>query len=238
MERESFIFYRSFYDSIKGLGDAEFAECMRFLCEYGLNGAEQTGGTLAEVVLKMAKPQIDANNQRRANGAKGGRPKASPSAQEQAVSDRKTDGSETENHRLRDAKPNVNANANANVNVNDNGNENVNVNVSDKQDKPARPRTFKPPSLEEVQEYCKSRQSSVNAERFMDYYTANGWKVGKNSMKDWKAAVRNWERQEAERSENVSGYCRQGASNQKGVSGRAGSESTDAGSEKYDGTVL
>lgn len=73
MERESFIFYRSFYDSIKGLGDAEFAECMRFLCEYGLNGAEQTGGTLAEVVLKMAKPQIDANNQRRANGAKGGR---------------------------------------------------------------------------------------------------------------------------------------------------------------------
>ena len=238
MERDSFVFYRSFYDSIRGLGDAEFAECMRFLCEYGLNGAEQTGGTLAEVVLKMAKPQIDANNQRRANGAKGGRPKASPSAQEQAVSDRKTDGSETENHRLRDAKPNVNANANANVNVNDNGNENVNVNVSDKQDKPARPRTFKPPSLEEVQEYCKSRQSSVNAERFMDYYTANGWKVGKNSMKDWKAAVRNWERQEAERSENVSGYCRQGASNQKGVSGRAGSESTDAGSEKYDGTVL
>ena len=236
MERESFIFYRSFYDSIKGLGDAEFAECMRFLCEYGLNGAEQTGGTLAEVVLKMAKPQIDANNQRRANGAKGGRPKASPSEGEQAVSDRKTDGSETENHRLRDAKPNVNANAN--VNVNDNGNENVNVNVSDKQDKPARPRTFNPPSLEEVQEYCKSRQSSVNAERFMDYYTANGWKVGKNSMKDWKAAVRNWERQEAERSENVSGYCRQGASNQKGVSGRAGSESTDAGSEKYDGTVL
>ena len=37
MERESFIFYRSFYDSIKGLGDAEFAECMRFLCEYGLS---------------------------------------------------------------------------------------------------------------------------------------------------------------------------------------------------------
>ena len=158
----------------------------------------------------------------------GGRPK------------KETSGFESGNHRLRDAKPNVNANANANANanVNDNGNENVNVNVSDKQDKPARPRTFKPPSLEEVQEYCKSRQSSVNAERFMDYYTANGWKVGKNSMKDWKAAVRNWERQEAERSENVSGYCRQGASNQKGVSGRAGSESTDAGSEKYDGTVL
>ena len=53
MERESFIFYRSFYDSIKGLGDAEFAECMRFLCDFGMIGAEQKGGTMSVVVLKM-----------------------------------------------------------------------------------------------------------------------------------------------------------------------------------------
>ena len=58
MERDSFVFYRSFYDSIRGLGDAEFAECMRFLCEYALNDRELEGGTLAEVVLKMAKPQM------------------------------------------------------------------------------------------------------------------------------------------------------------------------------------
>ena len=67
MERESFIFYRSFYDSIKGLGDAEFAECMRFLCEYGLNGAEQTGGTLAEVVLKMRITNGEQTAQRAAD---------------------------------------------------------------------------------------------------------------------------------------------------------------------------
>ena len=36
----------------------------------------------------------------------------------------------------------------------------------------------------------------MDAERFVDYYTANGWKVGKNPMKDWKAAVRNWERKD------------------------------------------
>ena len=36
----------------------------------------------------------------------------------------------------------------------------------------------------------------MDAQRFVDHYTANGWKVGKNSMKDWKAAVRTWERQE------------------------------------------
>lgn len=53
---------------------------------------------------------------------------------------------------------------------------------------------FTPPTLDEVKAYCEERGNNVDAERFIDYYTANGWKVGKNSMKDWKAAVRTWER--------------------------------------------
>ena len=53
---------------------------------------------------------------------------------------------------------------------------------------------FAPPTLEEVKAYCIERGNSVDAQRFIDYYTSNGWKVGKNPMKDWKAAVRNWER--------------------------------------------
>ncbi len=55
---------------------------------------------------------------------------------------------------------------------------------------------FIAPSLSEVEEYCCERGNSVDAEHFIDYYTSNGWKVGKNSMKDWKAAVRNWERRD------------------------------------------
>lgn len=53
---------------------------------------------------------------------------------------------------------------------------------------------FSPPSVEEVRSYCEERKNSVDAERFIDYYTSNGWKVGKNAMKDWRAAVRTWER--------------------------------------------
>ena len=53
---------------------------------------------------------------------------------------------------------------------------------------------FTPPTLEEVKAYCRERNNGVDAERFLDYYTANGWKVGKNPMKDWRAAVRTWER--------------------------------------------
>lgn len=56
---------------------------------------------------------------------------------------------------------------------------------------------FAPPTLDEVQAYCSERGNSVDPERFLDYYTSNGWKVGKNPMKDWKAAVRSWERSDS-----------------------------------------
>lgn len=55
---------------------------------------------------------------------------------------------------------------------------------------------FTAPTIEDVMAYCKERGNRVDPERFIDYYTSNGWKVGKNPMKDWKAAVRTWERRE------------------------------------------
>lgn len=53
---------------------------------------------------------------------------------------------------------------------------------------------FAPPTVEEVRAYCSERGNSVDAQRFVDHYESNGWKVGRNKMKDWKAAVRTWER--------------------------------------------
>lgn len=63
---------------------------------------------------------------------------------------------------------------------------------------------FRPPTLEEVKAYCKERNNGVDAERFVNYYTANGWRVGKNPMKDWKAAVRTWERNEKKEEKHFS----------------------------------
>ena len=61
-------------------------------------------------------------------------------------------------------------------------------------------RTFTKPTIDEIQDYCIERNNNVNANQFYDYYESNGWKVGKNSMKDWKAAVRTWERSEYRKS--------------------------------------
>lgn len=52
---------------------------------------------------------------------------------------------------------------------------------------------FFPPTVKEVAEYCRQRANNVNAVQFVDFYSSKGWMVGKNKMKDWKAAVRTWE---------------------------------------------
>lgn len=57
---------------------------------------------------------------------------------------------------------------------------------------------FAPPTVEDVAAYCRERRNGVDAERFCAYYQANGWKVGRNPMKDWKAAVRTWERDDSQ----------------------------------------
>lgn len=57
-------------------------------------------------------------------------------------------------------------------------------------------RRFTPPSVDEVAAYCRERGNGVDAQRFVDFYASKGWKVGSAGMKDWRAAVRNWERQD------------------------------------------
>lgn len=65
-------------------------------------------------------------------------------------------------------------------------NNNINDTISVKR--------FVKPNVEEIESYCKERNNSVDAQQFFDYYESKGWKVGKSPMKDWKASVRTWEK--------------------------------------------
>lgn len=56
---------------------------------------------------------------------------------------------------------------------------------------------FTAPTVEDVNAYCRGRGNRVDAQRFVDFYAAKGWKIGQNAMKDWKAAVRTWEQRDS-----------------------------------------
>ncbi|NCB72649.1 MAG: DUF4373 domain-containing protein [Clostridia bacterium] len=64
-----------------------------------------------------------------------------------------------------------------------------------------KPHRFLRPSLEEVEAYCIERENDIDPIHFHDYYEANGWKIGKNPMKSWKAAIRTWEKNSSGKAE-------------------------------------
>ena len=74
-ERDGVVFYRSFWEAITHLGDADQLASVKAIVEYGLYGKEPECSGVATAIFMMAKPQIDANNRRYENGTKGGRPK-------------------------------------------------------------------------------------------------------------------------------------------------------------------
>ena len=94
--RDSFVFYRSFYEAIADLPDADLAACFRAISEYALNDIEPEVPGIEKTVFKMAKPQIDANNKRYMNGTKGGRPitKSKP-IDNQTVTNQKPNNNQT-----------------------------------------------------------------------------------------------------------------------------------------------
>lgn len=70
----------------------------------------------------------------------------------------------------------------------------TNIQVNIQSNKQVKDKRFSPPSQKDIIEYSKFKKISINAEQFIDFYESKGWMVGKNKMKCWKAAVRNWSR--------------------------------------------
>lgn len=181
--RDSVVFYRSFYEAVSTLPPDEKLKAMEYMLEYGFYGKEPEGSTSAYGMFLMARPQIDANIQRYENGKKGGRKPRN-------------------NQDLAEPKPKPNQNltkTEPNVNVNDNVND-----IKENTLKGVKEKRFAPPALENVMGYCQEKGYNIDAERFIDFYESKGWMIGKNKMKDWKAAVRNWARQDKDEKQGKS----------------------------------
>lgn len=112
---ESMVIYRSFYEAIKDLDPAIAGQTYNAILGYGLNGEEPDLEGVAKAIFTLVKPQIDANNRRKENGAKGGRDKTKEEPNSNlnlTKTEPKPNQTETK------VEPNVNVNVNANVNAN------------------------------------------------------------------------------------------------------------------------
>lgn len=179
--RDSIIFYRSFYEAIKNLPPDDFKRTVSAIMDYGLDDKIPETSGIEKTIYLLVKPQIDVNNRRYQNGAKGGRP---ANLDNQTI----TKAEPSNNQTITKAEPNVNVNEN--------------VNVKDIKKECEEKKRFAPPTRQNVADYVSEKgYGNVDIDRFMDYYTSNGWMVGKNRMKDWKAAVRNWSRGGSQRQE-------------------------------------
>lgn len=172
MMNEAFTFYGSFYDAIKELDDADRLAVYDAICSYGITGEVPELSGVAAMAFKLMRPNIDANLQKRAAGRKGGEAEVKHT----------------------ESTPQAELKQNASTPQADANQQNITEQNKTEQDTKERRARFSPPTREEVVEYCRARQNSVDPDAFVDFYTAKGWKVGNQSMKDWKAAVRTWER--------------------------------------------
>ena len=113
----------------------------------------------------------------------------------QPITERTPNGHRTENT-TETEKPNGDRADSVSVNVSVNDSVNVSDSVNVAEAKPAEPaptrKRFVKPELEEIREFCFEKNINIDVDRFFNYYESKGWKVGVSPMKDWKAAVRNW----------------------------------------------
>ena len=199
-EVSSFVFYRSFYDVVTLIPD-EAMRCRAYtaICEYAFHGVEpaEDEDVLVKMVFTQAKPQIDANNKRRENASAGGVAK-----KKKMEAKKSADVVPNMCQNTANGVPNVNETVNANVNANETVNEPVKVHAHEN----VTAIRFTPPALEDVQAYIAEQGLNIDGERFVDYYTANGWMVGKNKMRDWKAALRHWNRADERNMAKHRGY--------------------------------
>ena len=179
MAIEYFCCYHSYLEAMEQLNDAEKGRLFTACLQYSMTGeAPQLSGN-ERFVFPAFRSQIDRDNQKyektcmkRAENAK----KRWDANACKSISQNANDAKENEKEKEKEK-----AKAKAK--------ENITPPIS-----PSRGNRFSPPSLDDVKAYCRERGNAVDPEKWYDYYTANGWKVGKNPMKDWKAAVRTWER--------------------------------------------
>lgn len=186
MDRGQFTFYASFFRAIQRIRKAaDRAAAYDAICAYALSGVEPDMEKLPDscaIVFDLIRPNLDASFRMASGGKRKGKPKVTERLEEGCGNKKEKEGEKEKE-------------------------KEVEVEGEDECPLPPKapprgrtPPVFHPPTAEEVAAYCLERGNGVDALKFHDFYASKGWMVGKNPMKDWRAAVRTWERSGEKRS--------------------------------------
>ncbi len=174
IKRNSFIFYRSYFEAIEQLPIEHQLPIYKAIAEYALNNICSTLNGIENTVFTLVKPNLDTAIKNYVNGCKGGRPRKNKNPNE-------TQTKPNHNPNKTQTKPYYDYN----YNLDKDYKENISVfNTNTKEKKP---------SLKQVQEFCFDNQLKINPQEFFNYYEALGWKSGNTPIEDWKALAKSWE---------------------------------------------
>ena len=226
MKKETFLFYADWLNVIRDLPSEVQLEVYQAIAEYAIYGNLIELKPLAKVAFGFVKQTIDRDTQkyisisekRSEAGKKGGRRLKDNELEESNEKQKK--------QLLSGKSKKSNCSLNDNDNVNDNDisflekkKQKSDVAVSDlenensespletlqtpKEQSGGGRKKFTIPTPEEVQAYCDERKNGILGQQFCDFYSSKGWKIGKEPMKDWKAAVRTWEMRRKDQSPSI-----------------------------------
>ncbi len=173
--RQGFTFFRSFRDAVAMTNPDEQLVLYKAIADYALDQTEpdiSTLGSLGKLCWTAIRPNIESGLIRFRNGCKGGAPKGNRNA-----------------CKTEEKQAGINLKTTESL-LTENKNEDENTKCRTKGC------PFIAPAKREIEDYILSAGLDVDAACFLDHYTANGWMVGRNKMKDWRAALRNWARRD------------------------------------------
>lgn len=199
-DKKSFVLYCEYKKHFELLSPEDQGRLLMAIFDYVESGAEPQLEPLPMMAFSFIRAQMDRDiakyeetcRRRAEAGKKGGRPSKTNVSDEKQTKAKKANGFSEKQTK---AKKPDDEDEYVDEDVYEDVYEDVILHkgVSD-ETREKKTTRFTPPTVEEVRAYCRERGNSVNPETFVDFYTGKGWMVGKNKMKDWKAAVRTWEK--------------------------------------------
>lgn len=178
MKKDTFILNTDLDKKTESLSDAEVGQVFRKILKYVKGEKLPRLEKHLEIVFSFIKVDLDKNLQKYEETCK---------KRKEAIHSRWNKANDTNEYTSIQMYTSDTDNDSDSEYDNESSNEDIKEKINKK-------KKFVKPTVEEVTEYCKDRGNRIDSQRFIDYYEANGWMVGRNHMKDWKAAVRTWEK--------------------------------------------